>query len=50
MPPSVTLADYDAWCETAGLVLERRLATWDGRPYDDGDYAVSIHRRPSSPL
>ncbi|MEV4060324.1 class I SAM-dependent methyltransferase [Nonomuraea dietziae] len=50
VPPSVTLADYDTWCEAAGLVLERRLANWDGRPYDDGGYAVSIHRRPSSPL
>ncbi|WP_449064400.1 class I SAM-dependent methyltransferase [Planomonospora algeriensis] len=42
---TVGLADYDAWCEAAGLVLERRMATWDGDPYDGGGYAVSVHRR-----
>ncbi|MBG0829899.1 class I SAM-dependent methyltransferase [Planomonospora sp. ID67723] len=39
------LPEYDAWCAAAGLVLERRLATWDGAPYDGGGYAVSVHRR-----
>jgi len=39
---------YDADCDAAGLVLERRLATWDGAPFDGGDYAVSVHRRPTS--
>jgi SAM-dependent methyltransferase len=38
------LADYDAWCETAGLHLERRLATWGGQPFAHGGYAVSIYR------
>ncbi|MEV2270778.1 class I SAM-dependent methyltransferase [Nonomuraea africana] len=47
VPPSVTLADYDAWCEAAGLWLEHRFATWDGRPYEGGGYAVSVHRRPA---
>ncbi|GGK49449.1 SAM-dependent methyltransferase [Planomonospora parontospora subsp. parontospora] len=42
---TVGLAEYDAWCEAAGLVLERRMATWDGDPYDGGGYAVSVHRR-----
>jgi SAM-dependent methyltransferase len=41
---TIALADYDAWCSAAGLVLEHRLATWDGEPYDDGGYAVSVHR------
>jgi SAM-dependent methyltransferase len=39
------LADYDAWCDAAGLDLEQRLATWDGTAYSGGGYAVSIHRR-----
>ena len=41
---SLALSDYDAWCSAAGLVLERRLATWDGDPYDGGGYAVNVHR------
>jgi len=41
----VTLDDYDRWCADAGLVLARRLATWEGLPYDGGGYALSIHRR-----
>ncbi len=45
--PTVDLPGYDAWCSAAGLVLERRLGTWDGQPYDESGYAVSIHRRPS---
>ena len=44
----VALADYDAWCSAAGLEPVRRLATWDGEPYDGGGYAVSIHTRPES--
>ncbi|GAA2878023.1 class I SAM-dependent methyltransferase [Streptosporangium fragile] len=43
---TVGLADYDAWCEAAGLTPLRRLATWDGAPYDGGGYAVSVHLRP----
>ncbi|MFF5205859.1 class I SAM-dependent methyltransferase [Streptosporangium sp. NPDC000396] len=41
---TVGLTDYDMWCAASGLVLERRLATWDGDPYDGGGYAVSVHR------
>ena len=37
------LADYDGWCTAAGLTLTERWATWDRRPYTDGDYAVSVH-------
>lgn len=40
----VDLAGYDAWCTAAGLVIDRRLATWDGDGYDGGGYAVSVHR------
>ena len=40
------LAEYDAWCERAGLELIDRTATWDGAPFvAGGGYAVSIHRR-----
>ncbi|MEU4537770.1 methyltransferase domain-containing protein [Streptosporangium sp. NPDC023825] len=42
---TVTLADYDDWCRTSGLTPLRRLATWDGAPYDGGGYAVSVHTR-----
>jgi 2-polyprenyl-3-methyl-5-hydroxy-6-metoxy-1,4-benzoquinol methylase len=42
------LADYDAHCAAAGLALADRRANWDGDPFvADGDYAVSVHRRPS---
>lgn len=40
-----TVADYDRWCESAGLTLEARYATWDRQPSADSDpYAVSVHR------
>ncbi len=39
------LADYDAWCREAGLVLRHRYATWEGEPYLGGPYAVSVHSR-----
>lgn len=39
--------DYDAMCGRAGLARAERWATWDRRPWrEDGDYAVSVHRRP----
>lgn len=42
-----TVADYDEWCESAGLAFEARYATWDREPFTDtGAYAVSVHRRP----
>ena len=41
------LADFDAHCAAAGLVLEHRFATWDLRPWiDDADFAVTVHRKP----
>ncbi|MBV9011375.1 MAG: class I SAM-dependent methyltransferase [Pseudonocardiales bacterium] len=45
--PSV--ADYDAWCASAGLVLEARYATWGRDPFTStSSYAVSVHRRQAS--
>jgi SAM-dependent methyltransferase len=40
---ALTLSEYDLHCAAAGLTLVRRLATWDGEAYADGDYAVSVH-------
>lgn len=40
----LALADYDARASAAGLAYVDRYATWDGGPYDAGDYAVSVHR------
>jgi SAM-dependent methyltransferase len=45
----VDLAAYDAWCDAAGLVLQRRFATWDGDGYRGGGYAVSVHRAVAVP-
>lgn len=37
----------DADAEAAGLIHEHRFATWDLRPWRDGDrFAVSVFRRP----
>ena len=38
---------YDGHARAAGLVLCDRWATWDRRPFTGGDYAVSVHRRPT---
>ena len=40
----LSLVEYDAMCESAGLILTERWATWDRQPYTEGDYAVSAHR------
>lgn len=40
----LTLADYDAHARAEGLAFVDRYSTWDGDPYDAGDYAVSVHR------
>jgi ubiquinone/menaquinone biosynthesis C-methylase UbiE len=45
----LTLARYDALCESAGLELANRWATWERAPYAGGDYAVSAHRRRTDP-
>ena len=43
-PEAITLAEYDAACAATGLSLADRFATWERAPYDDGNYAVSVHR------
>lgn len=42
----VDLPSYDQWCIDAGLEPVDRWSTWDREPFDDGGYAVSLHRRP----
>lgn len=44
----LTLAEYDAHCTAAGLILTERFATWDGDPYGGGDYAVSVSTAPET--
>ncbi|WP_372351123.1 hypothetical protein [Streptomyces sp. KL116D] len=44
VPPSLTLQEYDAHCAAAGLTPVDRFAAWDAAAYDDGGYAVSVHR------
>jgi 2-polyprenyl-3-methyl-5-hydroxy-6-metoxy-1,4-benzoquinol methylase len=44
------LADYDDHCRVAGLELAARWSTWGQDPFPgDGSYAVSVHRRPTTP-
>lgn len=38
----LSLADYDRFCRSAGLVPTERFATWERAPFDGGDYAVSV--------
>lgn len=42
------LADHLAHAEAAGLTPVARQATWEGAPYDGGDYVVTVHRRPTT--
>jgi SAM-dependent methyltransferase len=43
------LAEFDRATAAAGLVPADRWSTWDGRPFiADGDYAVTVCRRPSA--
>ena len=45
-PGRLTLAEYDAHAEAAGLALAERWATWDREPWvPGGDYAVSVHKK-----
>ena len=46
-PGRLSLKDYDVLAEAAGLEPVARWATWDREPFSDGDYAVSVHRRPN---
>ena len=40
-----SLADYHSWCVAAGLREDDHFATWNGDPYEGGDYVVAVHRR-----
>ena len=44
--PIVPLAAYDEACAAAGLELAERWSSWDREPFENGGYAVSVHRRP----
>lgn len=48
-PGRVSLKEYDRLAEAAGLESVARWATWDREPFTEGDYAVSVHRRPLLP-
>ncbi len=43
-PGGYTLEEYDRSCESAGLTLVERWATWERAPFAHGEYAVSVHR------
>ncbi|MDL9938345.1 class I SAM-dependent methyltransferase [Gordonia sp. ABSL1-1] len=46
----LSLADFDAAVEAAGLYVEHRFATWDLRAFHpDADFAVSVLRLRTSP-
>ena len=40
----LTIERYDRLAGEAGLQPVSRWATWDGEPFEGGDYAVSVHR------
>ena len=44
-----SLERYDRDCLEAGLAVVGRFATWEGEPFDGGDYAVSVHCRAVAP-
>lgn len=45
---SLNLDHYDLFAARAGLELAARWSTWDRAPWGGhGDYAVSVHRRPT---
>jgi 2-polyprenyl-3-methyl-5-hydroxy-6-metoxy-1,4-benzoquinol methylase len=41
----MTLERYDEYAASAGLELVHRWSTWDRKPFDGDDYAVSAHVR-----
>ncbi|MCX5044437.1 class I SAM-dependent methyltransferase [Aldersonia sp. NBC_00410] len=48
-PDRIQLADYDRYVAEAGVEFISRWATWGREPFDGGDYAVSVHRKPTAP-
>lgn len=48
-PRGLSVDTYDSFCSSAGLEPVERFATWDKAPWiDQGDYAVSVHRKTAS--
>ena len=47
--PVVPLTAYDEAAAAADLELVDRFAGWDAAAYDDGGYAVTLHRRRRTP-
>jgi SAM-dependent methyltransferase len=45
-PGGYDVASLDSHAAEAGLELESRWSTWDGEPFEAGDYAVSVFRKP----
>ena len=45
---SVTLVEYDRRCAESGFELVERWSTWQGQPYREEPYAVSVHRHGGS--
>ena len=41
----LSLEAHHGNCAAAGLEPLEDFATWEGEPYDGGDYVVSVHRR-----
>jgi SAM-dependent methyltransferase len=46
-PDGYGVDEYDAHAIAAGLELVERWSTWGRQPWTNGDYAVSVHRRPA---
>ena len=40
----LSLSEYDAHAAAAGFESVARWSTWDREPFQDGNYAVSVHR------
>jgi len=49
-PGRLSLDRYDHLAGLAGLLPVARWATWARQPLTGGDYAVSVHRLPRSPV
>ncbi|WP_445165344.1 class I SAM-dependent DNA methyltransferase [Mycolicibacterium sp. Dal123E01] len=48
-PDRLSLQQYDHAAQEAGLLPVTRWASWDRKPFKDGDYVVSVHRLRRSP-
>jgi SAM-dependent methyltransferase len=46
---SIDLATYDDLCARSGLRLIERFGTWDGEPFTEAGYAVSVHAHRPQP-